>query len=117
LSPNTSITRHAKRADQLRAQVVCKNDDDTVRAYLRFWSESSTLDNARQVDYPDLKAFYLNYHLNELDGIVDMLRNETPIGIYYSSPTFASVTTSSEPVGSEVSDTDDCRIANVIGAP
>lgn len=95
------IERFAKRTDLLRAKVMCQNDDDTIRAYLRFWSEEATLGNAREVDYGSQKVFYLNYHLNELDGIVDMLRNEKPISIYFSSPTFASVTTLSEPMGEE----------------
>ena len=38
---------------------------------------------------------------NQIPRIVDMLRNEKPCTVYYSSPIYAYVHTGNEPVGEE----------------
>ena len=98
---NYSIERWGKRRDAIRAIITCRNEDDTVRGCLRFWSEETRLSKAHVVDFSGVKVIYINYPISELETIVDMLRNEKPIGLYYGSDDFASVYCGREPIGEE----------------
>jgi len=46
---------------------------------------------------------FLSHYLKRFPDVMDLIRNEKPIGIYYTGPSDAGITTGKEPIGEEES--------------
>ena len=71
---------------------------------VNFYKDSQKLPNNSAHEKVTPKQAYLSMHEHQLARVVDMLRNEKPCRVYYSSPTYAYVSTGAELVGEEESD-------------
>lgn len=83
------------------AQISFLDTQNQYVGYMRFYKEGESLpDNSENTDTTPKRVF-LQATENQLDRVVDMLRNEKPCYVYYNSPTYAYIYTGSEPVGEE----------------
>jgi len=79
------------------ALIVLYNED-TLRGYLNFFPSNVALPNPHIED--DVLQLY--YSIDHFDVIGDLLRNEKPLYIEFSSPPpFGLLRTSKEPIGEE----------------
>ena len=70
-------------------------------AFLQFYPESSPVPaNSKSIHISGNPIFYVNYRYSQLNTVIDLLRNESPIKFFFRDETLVSyITTSSEPVG------------------
>ena len=98
-----SLYYYAKRGSESKpiAHISFNNDQHQFIGRIYFYKEGQPVpDNSENTGVSPNQVF-LHASENQLPRIVDMLRNEKPCGVYYSSPTYASVFTGSELVGEE----------------
>ena len=94
------VSLEGKTTNGLRAVVYCKDAVHNIRCILYFWEDDMQLSGARETDMPaGVQRFEIHYHMKEFDSVIDILRNEDPVGVYYQSPTVAHIFTGTEPVG------------------
>ncbi|RSC93157.1 hypothetical protein [Tenacibaculum singaporense] len=67
------------------------------RGYAYFFAEDTPL--AQPVYNSSTGQVFVHYNLSQFDAVLDILRNESPIYLYYHSPSNAGLNTSREPVG------------------
>lgn len=84
------------------ARITFYNSSNRTIGYSFFYRDASTIPTNSSVESTTNRAF-LNMHESQLDTVVDMLRNEKPCYIYYSSPTWVYISTGKEPIGEEES--------------
>lgn len=77
-----------------RAQIVLFGDDGSVAGYIRFHDPGMVFDS----DTTAGNAIFMNQPSTMLPSIVDMLRNESPVYIYFAAGR-AFLSTSKEPAG------------------
>jgi hypothetical protein len=80
-----------------RVHIICR-DSGTVRGWLVFYEDSATIYD------PSVDAtgrISLPFPLSRYASVMDLLRNEKPLTIYYNSPSFAGITSAGEPVGEQ----------------
>lgn len=71
----------------------------SYRGYAYFFPDGTPL--APPVHDPANGRVFLHLNLCQFDAVLEMLRAEEPIYLYYSSPTNAALRTGREPVGEE----------------
>jgi hypothetical protein len=71
----------------------------TYRGYAYFYPDGTPL-AAPVFDATNGRVF-IHLNLSQLSGVLDLLRYEKPIYVYYLSPTNAGIRTGVEPVGEE----------------
>ncbi len=71
------------------------------RGYAYFFADDTPL--AAPVYHSSSGRIFVHYNLVQFHAILDMLRNEDPIYLYYHSPTNAGLNTGREPIGEEES--------------
>lgn len=69
------------------------------RGYVYFFPDGTAL--APPVHDSTNGRIFLHFNLCQFHSVMDMLRNEKPIMLYYYGPTNAALTTGREPVGEE----------------
>jgi hypothetical protein len=74
-------------------------DGDTYRGYVYFFADGTPL--APPVHDAANGRIFLHLNLCQFDAVLEMLREEHPIYIYYAGPTNAALRTGKEPVGEE----------------
>lgn len=74
-------------------------EGDTYRGYVYFFPDGTPL--APAVVDPTNGRVFLHLNLAEFGPILDLLRYEKPIYVYYIGPTNAALRTGKEPVGEE----------------
>ena len=103
--PNYTIDTYAIQIEagptigQRRAQISCRQSG-TVRGWVTFYEDSATLPD------PSIDAtgrISLKFPLSRYASVVDLLRNEKPVTLYYNSPSFCGLTVAGEPVGEQES--------------
>lgn len=80
-----------------RAMFQCRSAG-TVRGWITFYDDGAALaspsvDAAGRISLPMPMSRYAS--------VMDLLRNEKPVTLYYNSPTFAGLSVSGEPVGEQ----------------
>jgi hypothetical protein len=71
----------------------------TYRGYIYFFPDGTPL--APPVFDSTSGRVFIHVNLSQLSGVLDLLRYEKPVYIYYLSPTNAGLRTGVEPVGEE----------------
>ncbi len=82
-----------------KALVFC-SDNVNLRGWLTFYNDSTPIPE------PSIDSnlrITLAFPMSHFGAIMELLRTEKPLYIYYHSPTFAGISSSSEPVGEEES--------------
>ena len=74
---------------------------ETLVGALLFYPENKLLPNARLDTNKDV--IFLSYSISQLHAILDILRNEKPLWLYYRTATNAGLSSGKEPVGEEES--------------
>jgi hypothetical protein len=86
-----------------------------VASVLQLWGDKGLIAQARFVDdaspvpppvfSPDLNNASVSFKRSTLPGLIDMLRNESPVfvSIHDQLPGFVFITTTNEPIGEEES--------------
>lgn len=83
------------------AQITLFDSMSEIIGIIHFYKEGQEIPkNTVRINFKPTRV-YLHASENQLDRIVDMLRNEEPCSVYYSSPKHAYVCTGEEPVGEE----------------
>lgn len=82
-----------------RALFYCRSAG-TLRGWITFHDDGATLpspslDSSNRITLP--------FPLSRYASVMDLLRNEKPVRIYFNSPTFAGLSIGSEPVGEQES--------------
>ncbi len=72
---------------------------NTYRGYGYFFPDGTEL--APPVFDANNGRIFLHFNLSQFHAIMDTLRNESPLYIYYNSPTHAALRSGKEPVGEE----------------
>jgi len=72
--------------------------------FVFFYRDGQAIPNNSSDENRNPKRISLKMHERQIDSVVDMLRNEKPCSISYTSPTIASIHTGKEPVGEEESE-------------
>lgn len=92
--------RRPSESDKI-AQLTFYNNQNELLGFIAFFKEGQVIpDNSEDTTRFPTRV-YLRASENQLDRIVDMLRNEKPCYVRYNSPTHAFVYTGTEPVGEE----------------
>jgi hypothetical protein len=71
----------------------------TYRGYLYFFPDGTPL--APPVFDSAAGRIFIHLNLSQLSGVLDLLRYEKPVYVYYYGPTNAALRTGVEPVGEE----------------
>jgi len=74
-------------------------EGNSYRGYIYFFPDGTPLNPP--VHDPGNKRVYLHVNLCQYHEVMDLLRNEKPLYIYYYSPTNAALMSGKEPVGEE----------------
>ena len=69
-----------------------------------FYRDDQAIPNNKSVETGDPKLAYLRMHERQIDSVVDMLRNEKPCFVFYSTSAYAMIYSGKEPVGEEETD-------------
>ncbi len=80
-----------------RALFICRSAG-TVKGWISFYDDGATLAS------PSVDAtgrISLPMPMSRYASVIDLLRNEKPVTLYYNSPTFAGLSVSGEPVGEQ----------------
>lgn len=72
-------------------------EGNKYRGYAYFFADDTQL--AAPVYHSNTGQIFVHFNLSQFDGILDMIRNEDPIYLYYYNPSNAGISTSAEPVG------------------
>ncbi len=72
---------------------------ETLVGALLFYPENKLLPNARLDTNKDV--IFLSYSIAQLHALLDILRNEKPLWLYYRTTTNAGLSSGKEPVGEE----------------
>jgi hypothetical protein len=78
-----------------RAQFSCRSTD-VVRGWILFYDDGTNIPD------PTMDAtnrISLSFPLSRYAAVMDMMRNEKPVSIYYHSASFAGMSVAGEPVG------------------
>jgi hypothetical protein len=87
------------RNDSVKAFIYAKDADNHLRTYLIFAENGSDLPNSSESVMQGVKWCRIWYHIDQFPAVIDILRNEEPVFVNYSNPTFAQIFTGSEPIG------------------
>lgn len=74
-------------------------EDNAYRGYVYFFPDGTPLSPA--VHDPTNGRAFLHFNLSQFHGVMEMLRTESPIYLYYLGPTNAALRSGHEPVGEE----------------
>lgn len=74
---------------------------ETLVGALLFYPDNKLLPNAR-LD-PKRDVIFLSYSISQFHAVLDILRNEKPLWLYYRTATNAGLSSGREPVGEEES--------------
>ncbi len=74
-------------------------EEKEYRGYVYFFPDGTPL--APSVHDPANSRIFLHFNLCQFHSVMEMLRTEEPIYIYYFSPTNAALRSGMEPVGEE----------------
>lgn len=74
------------------------SEADTYRGTIRFFSDENEIEDASMDS--DGKII-LNMHFNHFHSMLDIIRNEKPLFIFYESPSNAGIRTGSEKIGDD----------------
>ncbi len=88
-----------KRADSVKALIYAKDADNHLRVRMIFAENGTDLPNSSESVFQGVQWCRLWYHIDQFPAVIDILRNEQPVMVYYSSPPFAHIFTGSEPIG------------------
>jgi len=94
------FSKQRKDTDAM-AMISLHNSDSRFLGYVYFYRDDYELRDSYSVEDTTPKRAFLRMHHRQLDGVIDMLRNEKPCFLYYSSPTYAYIHTGEEPIGEE----------------
>jgi len=88
----------ADSSTKARKALVFCSDGEGLRGWLTFYDDSTP------IPAPSLDGnlrISLSYPMSQFGTVMELLRTEKPLHIYYYSPTFAGISSGSEPVGEE----------------
>lgn len=88
-----------KRADSVKAIIYARDAQGHIRAYMIFVESGTVLSDNSESVAQGVPWCRLRYHIDQFPVVMDILRNEQPVYVNYSSPTFAQIFTGSEPIG------------------
>lgn len=88
-----------KRDGKTKALIYARDADNHLRTRLLFAENGSDLPNSSESEMQGVKWCRIWYHIDQFPAVIDILRNEEPVWVHYSNPTFAHIFTGSEPVG------------------
>jgi hypothetical protein len=74
-------------------------EGNTYRGYVYFFPDGTPL--APPVLDAAAGRVFLHYNLSEFHAVMDVVRNEKPLYLYYLSPSNAALRSGQEPVGEE----------------
>jgi len=94
--------KRASDADVI-AYIYLYDDSNRLLGIVRFYRDGQEIPDNHSIETYDPKRAFLKMHERQIDTVVDMLRNEKPCKVYYSSPTYAFIYTGKEPIGEEES--------------
>jgi len=80
-----------------RALFFCRSAG-TLRGWIAFYDDGASIAS------PSVDAsgrISLTFPMSRYASVMDLLRNEKPVRLYYNSPTFAGLSISGEPVGEQ----------------
>lgn len=83
----------------VRTTISLYDTNDCFRGHLHFIPDNVPLPDSTESSIKGVKWCRIYMHLSELHSMVDMLRNEKPIYLYYHDGTNAYIRTGKEPVG------------------
>ena len=83
------------------AQINLYNDSNQNIGNVRFYRDSQNIPDNASNETSNPKQVRLRMPERQIDSVVNMLRNEKPCFVTYSSQTFAYIHTGSEPVGED----------------
>lgn len=83
----------------VRTTISLYDTNDCFRGHIHFIPDDVPLPDGTESTIKDVKWCRIYMHLSELPSVVDMLRNEKPIYVYYNNATDAYIRTGKEPVG------------------
>ena len=86
------------------ARISLYNERSINVGVVYFFRDGQPIPNNSSNETRNIRTAALKMHERQLDTVVDMLRNEKPCSISYSSPTWAYIHTGREPVGEEESE-------------
>ena len=97
------LTYYGKRSNDSStiAYISLWNDNNQFIGSVNFYRDGQDIPDNSSLEKYDPKRVYLRMHERQIDSLVDMLRNEKPCKVYYSSPTNAYLYTGKEPIGEE----------------
>jgi len=98
---HTDLLWKKSRASSAIAQIRLYNAANQHIGAMYFYKEGKKIPNNTTTIVGTPKRVYLHASENQLDGVVDMLRNEKPCSVYYYGPTNAYLYTGKEPIGEE----------------
>jgi hypothetical protein len=85
-----------------RASIYAKDADGHLRVFLLFVENGANLPSCSEsVGHDGVSWCRIWYHLDQFPAVIDILRNEKPVYVNYSNPTFAQIFTGPEPIGEE----------------
>ena len=73
--------------------------NNSYKGYAYFFANDTPLNPA--VYHSSTQQVFVHYNLAQFHAILDMLRNEEPVYLYYYSPSNAGIFTGREPTGEE----------------
>lgn len=88
-----------KRVDNVRALIYAKDADNHLRVRLIFAENGTDLPDSSESSSQGVQSCRIWYHIDQFPAVIDILRNEEPVWVFYNSPTFVSIATGSEPIG------------------
>ncbi len=83
------------------AMLVLYDQNKKHIGIVRFYKDGQTIPNNSLDHVSEPKRAFLAMHERQLDGVVDMLRNEKPCFLYYLNAVNASLHTGTDLVGEE----------------
>lgn len=73
--------------------------ENTYRGYVYFFPDGTPL--APPIHDPTNGRVFLHLNLSQFQAVMEMVRTEKPLYVYYQSPSSAAVMSGKEPVGEE----------------
>lgn len=95
----------SRRSDNLSPGVAMASiylyEGKKYRGYAYFFADDTPLNPP--IFHSNLGRIFVHYNISQFEALLDTLRNEKPIYLYYHSPSNAGLQTGREPVGEEES--------------
>ena len=88
-----------KKDSSNKAIIYARDAQGHVRVFMLFMENGTELHDSIEDVVDGVPRCRLWYHIDQFPAVIDILRNEQPVYVHYSNPTFAHIFTGSEPIG------------------